>query len=94
MRIDLLLKRLCLVKSRTQGQKGCEAGFVKINGRRAKPGGAVHTGDIVEIRYPRAILVLEIIEPPGRQVPRKDRDRYYRVIRETALESDYGVWDA
>ena len=93
MRADLLLKALCLVKTRNQGRRGCEAGRVRINGRTAKPSREVRRGDIVEIRYPRRILVVEITELPAGQVTRKERDRFIRVVREIAVRFDSGDWD-
>jgi ribosomal 50S subunit-recycling heat shock protein len=92
MRVDLLLKALCLVKTRSQGRRGCEAGRVKINGRAAKPSREVRAGDILEIDYPRGILVVEITGIPGGQVARRDRDRFLRVIRES-FHAENGVWD-
>jgi ribosomal 50S subunit-recycling heat shock protein len=94
MRVDLLLKWLCLVKTRNQGRKGCEAGCVKVNGRAAKPSQEVREGDILEIRYPRRILVVEVTDVPRGQVPRAQRDGYIRIVRETALQVDDGIWDA
>ncbi|MCK4237118.1 MAG: RNA-binding protein [Candidatus Krumholzibacteria bacterium] len=90
MRVDLLLKALCLVKTRSEGRRGCVAGRVKINGKTAKPSLEVRAGDIVEIRYPRRILVVEITEAPTGQVARKERDRHIRVIREIELGFDSG----
>jgi ribosomal 50S subunit-recycling heat shock protein len=92
MRIDVLLKSLCFVKTRNQGQKGCEEGFVKLNGRVVKPGREVQAGDILEIRYPKRLLVVEITEVPPGQVSRKERERFFSVVREehlTALDE----WD-
>lgn len=94
MRVDLLLKHLCLVKTRNQGRKGCEAGRVKVNGKAAKPSREVSGGDILEIRYPRKLLVVEVMEMPEGQVVRKERDRYIRVVRESILHADDGIWDA
>jgi ribosomal 50S subunit-recycling heat shock protein len=93
MRIDLLLKYLCLVKTRNQGRKGCETGNVRLNGTATKPGRPVQAGDILEIRYPYRLLVLEIIEIPAGQVARKDRDRHIRVIREGPHGGGDGGWD-
>lgn len=93
MRADLLLKSLCLVRSRSQARKGCEEGFVRIGGRRIKPSAEIHAGDIVEIRYPNRILVVEIREVPPGQVPRKERERFYRVVRERHLDRQHGIWD-
>lgn len=93
MRIDLLLKSLCLVKTRNQGRKGCEVGRVKLNGRAAKPSREVQEGDTIEIRYPGKVLVVEIVEMPAGQIPRKDRDRFIKVVRETRMQINDEVWD-
>lgn len=92
MRIDLLLKSLCLVKTRSQAHKGCEAGCISLNGRSAKPAAEVRAGDLIEIRFPRRLLAVEILEVPDGQVPRRDRERHYRVVREHEIEGG-GVWD-
>ncbi|MDD4857862.1 MAG: S4 domain-containing protein [Candidatus Krumholzibacteria bacterium] len=94
MRIDLLLKALCLAKTRSQAHKGCEAGCISINGKKAKPSAEVRAGDVVEIRYPARVMTVEIVEVPGAQVARKEADRFYRVVRESPLETDgIGGWD-
>jgi ribosomal 50S subunit-recycling heat shock protein len=93
MRADLLLKSLCLTKSRSQARKGCEEGFVRVGGRRIKPGAEIREGDIIEIRYPRRVLVIEIVEMPPGQTARRDRERFYRVVRETPLDDRQGIWD-
>lgn len=94
MRVDLLLKSLCLVKTRNQGRKGCEAGCISVNGRAAKPSAEVRAGDVVEIRYPRKTMAVEILEAPDGQVARRDCERYYRVVRESAIETKEGdLWD-
>lgn len=86
MRLDVLLKALCLVKTRSQGRKGCEAGRVKLNGVSSKPSREVHAGDIIEIQFPEKTLVVEVGEVPSGQVSRKQADAYYRVVRETARD--------
>ena len=93
MRIDLLLKSLCLVKTRNQGRKGCEAGRVKLNGRAAKPSREIQEGDTIEIRYPGKVLVVEIVEMPAGQISRRDRDRFIKVVRETRIQIHDEVWD-
>ncbi len=90
MRVDLLLKALCLVKTRSQGKKGCEAGAVKINGKAVKPGREVKAGDILEIKYPKRVVVAEIVDVPRGQVARKDRDDYVRILRERKTEAE--IW--
>ena len=94
MRIDLLLKALCLTKTRSQAHKGCEAGCISINGRSAKPSAEVRAGDVVEIRYPRRVMAVEIVEVPAGQAARKDCGRFYRLLRESPMEIDTGEgWD-
>jgi ribosomal 50S subunit-recycling heat shock protein len=94
MRIDLLLKSLCLAKTRNQAHKGCEAGCIFINGKRVKPSAEVRAGDMIEIRYPRRVMLIEITDVPARQVARGACDRYYRVMRETTIDRENGErWD-
>jgi ribosomal 50S subunit-recycling heat shock protein len=94
VRIDLLLKALCLTKTRSQAHKGCEAGGISINGKKAKASAEVRPGDVVEIRYPRAVTAVEILEIPAGQVSRRDRDRFFRVIREARIDTGGGEgWD-
>jgi len=82
MRIDLLLKYLCLVKSRSQARRGCDEGAIKLNGRRVSAHKEVRVGDVIEISYPSKELVVAIKEVPLRQISKKDRELYYSVIRE------------
>lgn len=92
MRIDLLLKALCLAKTRSQARKGCDAGRVTLNGARAKPSAEARAGDVVEIRYPRKVLAVEVLETPPGQISRRDAARYYRVLREHDVEES-GDWN-
>ena len=82
MRIDLLLKALCLVKTRSLARKGCESGSVRIGGAQVKPSREAAAGDIIEIRWPGRTLVVELLEVPAGQVPKRDAPKFYRVIRE------------
>jgi ribosome-associated heat shock protein Hsp15 len=83
MRIDSLLKTLCLVKTRSLARKGCETGSVRINGAVVKPSREAAEGDIVEIRKPGHAIVIEMLEIPSAQVSKKDAPRFYRIVRET-----------
>jgi len=83
MRTDSLLKALCLVKTRSLARKGCETGNVRINGAVVKPSREAAEGDIIEIRQPKHLLVVELLETPKGQISKKDATRFYRVVRET-----------
>lgn len=90
MRVDALLKTLCLAKTRSQAHRGCEAGCISINGKKAKPSAEVRVGDVVEIRYPRKVTAVEILAVPAGQISRRECAEFYRVIRESAIETDGG----
>lgn len=49
VRIDLWLDISCLFKTRSEAQKACKGGKVKINDRRSKPHRHVHVGDRIVI---------------------------------------------
>jgi ribosome-associated heat shock protein Hsp15 len=83
MRIDSLLKALCLVKTRSLARKGCETGNVRINGAVVKPSREAAGGDIIEVRRPGHSIVVELLEVPKGQVSKKDAPSHYRVVRET-----------
>ena len=74
MRIDSLLKALCLVKTRSLARKGCETGNVRISGAVVKPSREAAEGDIIEIRW---------LEMPKGQTSKKDAPRFSRIVRET-----------
>ena len=83
MRIDALLKALCLVKTRSLARKGCETGSVRINGAVVKPSREARPGDIIEIRWPGRTLALELVDLPAGQASKKEAPGHYRVVRDT-----------
>ena len=83
MRIDSLLKALCLVKTRSLARKGCETGNVRINGAVVKPSREAAEGDVIEIRRTGHSLVVELLEMPKGQTSKRDAPRFYRIVRET-----------
>lgn len=85
MRLDLLLKNLCLVKSRARGKEAVSAGRVKVGGVTVKPSREIHQGEVLHIIYPSRELVIEVLELPLKQVSRKNATDYYSVIRERKL---------
>lgn len=75
-------------------EKGMRFGSVKVNGASVKPSREVREGDVIEIRYPDRLLVVELTEIPARQVSKKDRATHYRIIRESPLYGDGEGWNA
>jgi ribosomal 50S subunit-recycling heat shock protein len=93
MRIDILLKNLCLTKTRAQARKGCDTGNVKLNGGEVKASKEVRESDLIEIRYPDRVLVLRIVQLPSGQVSKKDRSDYFETVRDTPIHRDSGGWN-
>lgn len=80
LRVDVLLHRLCLTRSRNEAKTACEAGAVTLNGRNARPSDSVAPGAEITIRYPARTLELELLELPGKNVSRKQAKELYRVL--------------
>lgn len=80
MRIDLVLKYLCLAKSRSIARALCDQGRVRLNGDVARAAATVHAGDRVTIRYAERTLEIDVLEVPERQASRPEAPRHYRVV--------------
>jgi ribosomal 50S subunit-recycling heat shock protein len=61
MRLDKYLKVSRIIKRRTVAKEACDTGRVSINGKTAKPGTEVESGDIIEIRFGNRLLKAEIV---------------------------------
>ena len=62
MRIDKFLKVASLIKRRTLANEACSAGRVSVNGKEAKSGTVVKTGDIIEIRFGSGVTKVEVLK--------------------------------
>lgn len=82
LRIDVLLHRLCLTKSRNEAKSACDAGAVTLNGKKARAADGVLPGARIEIRWPARTLELELLESPGKSVSRKAAKELYTVLRD------------
>ena len=80
MRVDLALKRLLLVKSRTEGKEACDVGAVRVNGVSARPSTEVRVGDRLRIDYASRSLEIELLGEIGKSVSRADTKTLYRVL--------------
>lgn len=62
MRLDKYLKVSRLIKRRTVANEACDAGRVTINGKVAKAGTEVKTGDIIEIGFGTRNVKVEVLD--------------------------------
>jgi len=91
LRVDVLLHRLCLTKSRSEARAACEAGAVWVDGKKARASDAVPPGRRIEVRYPARTLELELLATPGKSTSKKQARELYRVLREDRTPDD-GLW--
>ena len=89
LRVDVLLHRLCLTKSRSEAKAACEAGAVLVDGKKVKASDMVPVGRRIEIRYPSWTLEMELLQAPGKSTSKKQAKELYRVIREERVRDDF-----
>ena len=82
MRVDLALKRLLLVKSRSEAKEACDVGAVQVNGKSAKAAQEVRVGDHIRVDYANRTLEVELVGDIGKSVKRADAKTLYRVVRD------------
>ncbi len=82
MRLDLALKRLLLVKSRSEAKEACDVGAVQLNGKPAKAALEVRVGDRIRVDYAHRTLEIELVSDIGTNVSRADAKTLYRVLRD------------
>lgn len=79
MRVDLVLKYLCLVKSRSSVKSLCDQDAVVVNGRVAKPSTILRVGDRVTIHFPGGALTLSLLAVPEKQLSRSTAGACYAI---------------
>jgi ribosome-associated heat shock protein Hsp15 len=82
MRVDLYLKRVCLLKSRTLAREACDRGKVLLNGSRAKGSSTVAVGDRIVLDLGRLLLEVEVASVPEGSVSKNRARECYTVLKE------------
>ena len=85
LRIDVLLHRLCVTRSRSEAKSACDSGAVTVQGRPAKASEAVAVADRVTIRFPRRLVEFELLAIPPKSTSKKSAKEMYRVVRDEPL---------
>lgn len=93
MRIDLLLSRLCLFKTRSQAGKACDAGRVRLNGAPARASREVRSGDRIVFRdqFERHEQEVEILGIPEGPVSKEEARRLYLTLSRREIAD---AWDS
>lgn len=87
MRIDKYLKNSRVIKRRTIAKEACEQGRVFVNGKVAKPGTEINSGDEIEIVFgtkPMKIKVEQILE----HVKKDDAKEMFSPVDEKIKEDE------
>ncbi|MBR0307503.1 MAG: RNA-binding S4 domain-containing protein [Mogibacterium sp.] len=79
MRLDKYLKNSRIIKRRTVAKDACEQGRVEVNGRVAKPGLELKTGDEIKVTFGSNVLCVRVISMPE-TVRKDDAGSMYEVI--------------
>jgi len=61
MRVDKFLKVSRLIKRREVAKELCDAGYVKVNGKEAKPACEINEGDEITLRLGRRTLTIRAL---------------------------------
>ena len=79
MRIDKFLKNSRLIKRRSVAKEACDSERIQINGKVAKAGSEVNSGDVITIAFGNkeiTVKVLEILESQKKE----DAEKMYEII--------------
>ena len=82
MRVDLVLKYICLVKSRSAVKHLCDDGALTVNERPVKPSHTVRPGDRVTLQFLRRTLTIQLTAVPEKQLSKELSLTYYEKVAE------------
>jgi ribosomal 50S subunit-recycling heat shock protein len=86
MRIDLLLNKLCLTKTRSVAKNACDRHLVWINNKTAKASHEVHAGDLIRFHLYGYKHELKILQIPQGNISKKDTTQFYQLLDKSPLE--------
>lgn len=86
MRLDLLLVRLRLARSRARAQAWVAEGHMRCNRQRiVRATAPIAVGDILTLPLPQDVRVIEILALPDRRGPASEAQSCYRDLDARAL---------
>jgi ribosomal 50S subunit-recycling heat shock protein len=88
MRLDLLLNKLCLTKTRSVAKKACDKGLLLVNGKAAKASQEIKADDLIYMKLYGFAWELRITQVPTGNVAKKDAGEYYELLSREALAED------
>ncbi len=86
MRIDLLLNKLCLTKTRSIAKTACDKGLVTLNSKPAKASAEVKEGDEIGLSLYGWRHVLRVERVPVGNIAKKDAPQCYTMLSRTEIK--------
>ena len=86
MRLDVWLKKVLLVKSRSQAKNGCQSGKILLAGETVKESRSLREGDELTLHLPSKVVEIRVIALPGGNVSRKQAAEFYEVLSEKRVD--------
>ncbi|MBT3168894.1 MAG: RNA-binding protein [Candidatus Cloacimonetes bacterium] len=86
MRVDQLLNKLCLVKTRTIAKKACDKNLVRINEKIAKASANICENDVIKFQLYGYKNKIKIIQIPKGNVSKNNATDFYKIMEREKLE--------
>ena len=86
----MFLKLARLVKRRAVAAEMVSVGAVRLNGKPVKPSAEVKAGDVIEVAFPRRLLVSEVLT--AEEAVLKRGGASYKVVEDRRLGEDERPW--
>lgn len=80
MRIDLALKYLCVLKSRSSAKHLCNDNAILVNDLPVKPSATVQDGDKITILFPGRTVTIRLLNTPHKQLSKSQAPTYYQMV--------------
>ena len=87
MRIDLTLKYLCLVKTRSIAKTLCDDGRVRVDGDSVRPSQRVAENCRITIHYRAGTVTVELLQLPQKQLSKSAAVDYYRRVETPRMDA-------
>lgn len=88
MRIDQVVNKLCLIKTRSIANNACHKGLIQINNQVAKASATVKENDVVSIKLNGYKTVIKITQLPSGNVSKKSALDYYELLERESLDTE------
>jgi len=86
MRIDVLLNKLCIVKTRSIAKNACDKSAIIVNNKPAKASMEIRVNDIIECNMFGYVTSIRISKLPVGNIAKKDVMEYYELIERKKME--------